>query len=44
MTMTEKGKKRARNIIKGAGVFVKVVADIEDLTKNKIIIEMYDKN
>lgn len=43
-TMTEKGKNRAKNLCKGVGLQIQLETDLENPTKNKITINMYDKD
>eukprot|EP00347_Sterkiella_histriomuscorum_P011553 403372017 len=43
-SMTDKGKNRAKNLCKGVGLQIQLETDLENPTKNKITINMYDKD
>lgn len=43
-SMTDKGKNRAKSLCKGVGLQIQLETDLETPSKNKITINMYDKD
>jgi hypothetical protein len=44
MVMTQKGIKRAKGLCKSVGLIVNLEVDLNDKTRNKITINMYDRH
>ena len=42
--MTQKGIKRAKGLCKSVGLIVNLEVDLNDKTRNKITINMYDRH
>ena len=44
MLMTQKGIKRAKGLCKSVGILVNLEVDLNDKSRNKITINMYDRH